>query len=514
MLTAAPVLTAGRAAMYVRMSTEHQQYSTENQADTIGKYASRRNLVIVKTFVDHGRSGLTLSGRLGLRELLDEVQSGTADYEAILVYDVSRWGRFQDSDESAYYEYRCKRAHVQVHYCAEQFENDGSPTSTLLKTIKRSMAAEYSRELGVKVFAGQSRLTELGFRQGGVAGFGLRRQLISLDGVVKQVLTKGERKSIQNDRVILIPGPEQEVKVVRMIFDLYTVKGLGFTRIAAFLNEQGVQPVEGRLWTKYAVDSLLKNPKYAGANVYNRRSCKLSRKMVRNPPSMWVRRDGAFQAVVPLEQFTQAQDIMRSRSIHLKSEEMLEQLRRLWSRAGRLSADLINEERDVPSVTGLVKHFGALKNAYSLIGYRPDLKTKYDASIARHKVTRRNLCADIKAKLQSCGASVAESGAEGIFVVNGQLTVRVRLCYCTNTPKGGLRWTVRPEPVRADVTVAVRLRPGNREVLDYFIIPDVDRPAKRFYLFTQNRYDMDVYRFDTLDLFTTLLRRCSLVENP
>jgi DNA invertase Pin-like site-specific DNA recombinase len=82
--------------MYVRMSTEHQQYSTENQAYVIQKYASRRNLVIVKTFVDHGRSGLTLSGRLGLRELLEEVQSGTADYEAILVYYVSRWGRFKD----------------------------------------------------------------------------------------------------------------------------------------------------------------------------------------------------------------------------------------------------------------------------------------------------------------------------------------------------------------------------------------------------------------------------------
>ena len=64
------VRQSGRAAMYVRMSTEHQQYLTENQADVIQQYASQWNLVIVKTFVDHGRSGLTLSGRLGLRELL------------------------------------------------------------------------------------------------------------------------------------------------------------------------------------------------------------------------------------------------------------------------------------------------------------------------------------------------------------------------------------------------------------------------------------------------------------
>lgn len=36
-----------RAAQYVRMSTEHQQYSTENQGDKIREYAVRRNIEIV-----------------------------------------------------------------------------------------------------------------------------------------------------------------------------------------------------------------------------------------------------------------------------------------------------------------------------------------------------------------------------------------------------------------------------------------------------------------------------------
>jgi DNA invertase Pin-like site-specific DNA recombinase len=503
----------GRAAMYVRMSTEHQQYSTENQADVIKKYAGRRNLVIVKTFVDYGRSGLTLSGRLALRELLEAVQSGTADFEAILVYDVSRWGRFQDSDESAYYEYRCKRAHVQVHYCAEQFENDGSPASALLKTIKRSMAAEYSRELSVKVFAGQSRLTELGFWQGGLAGYGLRRQLVGLDGVVKQVLAKGERKSLQNERVILIPGPEEEMKVVRMIFDLYTVEGMGFKRIADFLNEQGLQRDGHGRWTKDAVHTLLTNPKYVGANVYNRTSFKLSKKVVHNPQSMWVRRDDAFQAIVPLEQFTHVQSLMRSRSRYPNDQEMLERLRQLWSRVGRLTADLINKEKGVPCAHAFLNHFGTLNKAYSLIGYRPDLKNKYDASIARHKMTRRKLFDDTRAKLQSSGASIEECGPAGLLLINGQVTVRPRLCYCRNTPTGGYRWTLRPEPVRCDVTIAIRLRPGNREILDYFVIPDSDRPIKLFHLSTENRCDVDVHRFDSLDSFATLLRRCSLVEN-
>lgn len=38
-----------RAAEYARMSTEHQQYSIENQGDAIRQYAARRGMTIVRT---------------------------------------------------------------------------------------------------------------------------------------------------------------------------------------------------------------------------------------------------------------------------------------------------------------------------------------------------------------------------------------------------------------------------------------------------------------------------------
>jgi DNA invertase Pin-like site-specific DNA recombinase len=210
---------AGRAAQYVRMSTEHQQYSTENQAEVIQQYAARRGLVIVRTYADEGKSGLRLDGRDALKRLIADVQSGAADFSAILVYDISRWGRFQDADESAYYEYICKRAGIIVQYCAEQFENDGSPVSTIVKGVKRAMAGEYSRELSVKVFAGQCRLIELGFRQGGPPGYALRRRLIDQSGEPKSDLARGEQKSIQTDRIVLVPGPPEEVQTVHWIYE-------------------------------------------------------------------------------------------------------------------------------------------------------------------------------------------------------------------------------------------------------------------------------------------------------
>ena len=151
-------MTSVPAAQYLRMSTEHQQYSFANQTTKIQQYADIKGFLIVRTYSDAARSGLVLKRRSGLLQLLHDVMSGTAPFKAILVYDVSRWGRFQDSDEAAHYEFLCKSAGIPVHYCAEAFPNDGTLLSSLSKALKRTMAAEYSRELGVKVLEGQKRL--------------------------------------------------------------------------------------------------------------------------------------------------------------------------------------------------------------------------------------------------------------------------------------------------------------------------------------------------------------------
>src|SRR5271157_5988819 len=140
-----------RAAQYVRMSTEHQQYSIENQQAVIAEYSEQHGFTVVCTYADAARSGLDLAHRPGLRQMLADVVSSQPGYEAILVYDVSRWGRFQDADESAYYEFLCKKAGVRVHYCAEPFDSeDESIAAALIKSLKRAMAGEYLRELSAK----------------------------------------------------------------------------------------------------------------------------------------------------------------------------------------------------------------------------------------------------------------------------------------------------------------------------------------------------------------------------
>jgi len=125
------------AAQYVRMSTDFQQYSIENQKVAIQQYALQHGFVVIKTYTDAGRSGVVLKSRAGLKELLADALSGNAIFKAILVYDVSRWGRFQDSDEAAHYEFLCKNAGIPVHYCAELFQNDGTLPNSIFKSLKR-----------------------------------------------------------------------------------------------------------------------------------------------------------------------------------------------------------------------------------------------------------------------------------------------------------------------------------------------------------------------------------------
>jgi DNA invertase Pin-like site-specific DNA recombinase len=462
-----------RAAQYVRMSTDHQQYSTENQSAVIVQYARNHEMQIVRDYADLGKSGLTLQHRDGLRQLLKDVESGAADFSAVLVYDVSRWGRFQDADESAFYEYRCKRAQIDVHYCAEPFANDGSIPSTLLKAIKRAMAGEYSRELSAKVFAGKSRLIELGFRQGGTAGHGLRRLLQDQHGTPKVLLKPGDRKSLATDRVILVPGPEEEIRRVHEIYEWFLVGGESLEAIARCLNRRGVSNEFGRPWTRAMVKDILTNPKYIGANVSNRSSCKLGKKQIKNPSEMWIRRDGAFNAIVGPETFRLAQETMVARRRRCTDEELLESLKGLLGRAGKLTGNLIDKSEDMRSRAMVTGRFGSLIAAYRRIGYQPADNYEYiDVNKDLAQLQAASIAA-LAADLTSVGATVSRAPhAANVLTVNEEFTVGFVLVRCRQTKRRGERWLFRFAARQPpDITIAARMAPDNKSILDYYVFP-------------------------------------------
>ena len=463
-----------RAAQYLRMSTEHQQYSLDNQASAIQEYASEQGFIIVRTYEDPGRSGLLLRHRLGLQNLLSDVVSGKADYSAILVYDVSRRGRFADNDEAAHYEFLCRRAGIQVHYCAEQFANDGSLSSSLLKALKRTMAAEYSRELGVKVYAGKKRLVQLGFRVGGQAGYGLRRLLLSADGKWKQLLKDGERKSILTDRVILVPGPKKEVECVREMFRMGLRRP--YIDIARNLNARQIPFLRGEPWTLERVKDVLTNPKYNGCNVWGRSAAKLRTLQRPTNPEQWVVMPGAFRPIVDQRTFDRVQAAHPKRNLPIPDQEMLAKLRRLYARVGKLSVAVLKKSRGVPCPQTYANHFGSVRRACELIGY-PLTHKQLAASmhVARRKRLLKVLLDQIVCFFQD-RVRVCSLRNRPVLRLEDGIVVAVTICrYYTTRKRNEVRWElILPLRDRDLVTLLCLSNPSYDGFQGFYVMRGID----------------------------------------
>lgn len=358
------------AVQYVRMSSEHQRYSIENQTTAIAEYARRRGFKIVNTYTDAGRSGLSLKGRHALQKLLADVLSPDRRFNAILVLDVSRWGRFQDVDQAAHYEYLCRAAGLKVVYCAEPFENDLSAVSVIMKTLKRIMAGEYSRELSVKLSRAHEQQARLGFKQGGTLVYGFRRLLLDERGNPRFILEPGQRKAISTDRVVIVPGPPEELKVVRRIFRMYVSGQYSRAEIAQRLNAEGISASRGRSWSAVMVRNLVRNELCIGCYTYNVSTQKLQSSTRANPDHLWIRTPNG-KPIVSRQLFRRAQRRSKQRrGARLRDAVLLERLRKLLKQKKRLSHALVRKSATMPSCSTYRNHFGSMRNAYEMIGYQ------------------------------------------------------------------------------------------------------------------------------------------------
>lgn len=360
-----------RAAQYLRMSTDHQRYSLGNQAAAIAVYALGRGYEIVRSYEDAGKSGLTFRGREGLRSLITDVATGDVDFEAVLVLDVSRWGRFQDPDQAAHYEFLCREAGVAVHYCGEPFENDGAMVNSIVKHLKRVMAAEYSRELSEKVRASRMRQIPFGSLLGGPPPYGLRREIRDAEGNSLFVLSKGQRKAIKSDRTWLVRGPPDEVRVTREMFRMYDKEGLCMEEIAKRLNDRGVPSSTSRAWNGVKVRAVLRNELALGIFVFGKTTVRL-RERRRAPPEDWVRVQ-VLPPIIGRAQFNRVRDRLarRERGSRLTKPEMLSRLRRLWKTRGKLTYAAIDKCSYTPKCETYARQFGSVRLAYERIGYVP-----------------------------------------------------------------------------------------------------------------------------------------------
>jgi DNA invertase Pin-like site-specific DNA recombinase len=471
------------AAQYVRMSTEHQQYSIDNQKEVIAAWAALNAYEIVCTYEDKGKSGLALKNRAGLRQLLTDV-AATHVFEAVLVYDVSRWGRFQNSDEAAHYEFLCHAAGVPVQYCAESFINDGNVPSLIMKALKRVMAGEYSRDLSRRVRAGIKRLVELGYSSGGVAPYGYRRMLVSAGGQEKGLLNSGDRKALATDRVKFVLGPSHEVDAVRLIFDL-ALGGKLPAEICRELNLLG-KLRDGKPWRRHQVLFIVKCPKFAGINTWSRDiSVSVGGPRRRLPMQQWVMKANAFPAIIDPGVFQRVQKIQNDLRKAPPNEELLCKLNQVLQENGKLSTKILNEanhDGKIPSRTIYFRRFGSLQHTYNLVGFEGNNELIKGQQQRKHTAHLRDALIDqiialfpghfqVSPRVKRC--------MRRVLIADMRLRVTVHLCSRFRRTITR-RWLLnRVEIGPGEAVLLGTLDDGNREIESYYLLRGISEKQLR-----------------------------------
>jgi DNA invertase Pin-like site-specific DNA recombinase len=494
------------AAQYLRMSTEHQHYSLANQQAAIEEFSRRNGYSIVRSYEDAGKSGLTIRDRQGLQQLLRDVVSGPVLFEAILVYDVSRWGRFQDADEAAHYEFVCRSAGVPVYYCAEQFACDVSVSAAVVKALKRSMAGEYSRELSIKVLEGQKQTALSGFRVGGIPGYGLRRLAVSRDGIPRRLLSGGELKPFVADRVKLVPGPAAEVAIIRRIYRTF-IRGrgkIGFSDIASELNGCGIPSGQERPWTRFKVREVLRNPKYAGALVWSKSTQKLRTRTRPNLKRDWIINKEAYEPIIDQRTFARAQVLFKVRlDRKVPERELLRSLKRLLAQYGSLSEGMLRAKKGEFGVATYYRRLGTIQRIYDL------LKVDHSSGLLapRPRVpaivnVRNSIILRFLQRFPNDLSALPPAGARrrSNLLLDGRITVFVWIAVHYRTKTGKCGWRLNPPKTEKGSPVLLcSMKPGNK---DY----------KSLYLFTKLNWARTEYTFGQEDSFLKSGRKLASIS--
>lgn len=473
-----------RAVAYYRHSAQdRQENSVEIQQDQVRQFARENEIEIIREFADRGKSGLSTEGRDGFNEMIrDYIEGGKESFEFVLVLDVSRWGRYQDTDLSAYYTGLCAKHGKQVVFTSIGFGEQNDLLHGLHLSIERYRAASYSRELSTKVFKGCAKIAEQGFRAGGMPPYGFHRLLLDEKRNPVQILERGQRKSIQNQRVTLTPGNPDEVAVVERIFKDFVKREYEPKQIALLLNKQNIPSPGGCLWSSASVRSILENELYAGTMVYNRTTQRLKSASHHNPKEEWIRTENAFPAIIDRKLFDRAQEMIfeseETRRIKYSAEDMLERLRLIYEQYGTVRTSLVAADKKMVSAATYAHRFKTFVGAYQHL-----FSEVIDSRRAEVTQTIKQL--------------VRETEEYGDFIVlRNYVSIRIQpvVAYHHGYEE---EWTfmpdVRPE---IDITIGVPLSNGGKyDVLGYLFFPRLMLGGRKVKVSTTTSDKLDLHAY-------------------
>jgi DNA invertase Pin-like site-specific DNA recombinase len=487
---AEPAKPRFRAVAYYRHSAQdRQENSVAIQQEQVQQWARENGVEIIREFADRGKSGLTAEGRDAFNDMMGNWVKLRDDFQFVLCLDVSRWGRFQDIDLSATYSAECKRHSKQVIYTTLGMPKANDQLYQVYVQFERFRAAQYSKELSIKVFPGCIKIAQQGYWVGGKPPYALRRLLLDETRRPVQTLAPGQRKSIQNQRVALARGDEPEVTTVQRIFREFTETLRSMEDIAETLNRDGIRSPGGSTWDRSKIRRILLNELYVGTLVYNKTTQKLKTRRRRNPKNEWIRTAGAFDPVVERPIFDEAQRIMTQAALRYTPEFMLEQLRRVLEAHDYFRPALLTADAVAPAPSTYAKHFASLDAAYQQV-----------FKVALHQVKQ-----DVESQLRE-GIEDVES-YDDFLVLNGRFTVLIQ--PSVPIPHGYTQyWYFRPDMRSVvDITLGVPVTdPLGPQILGYLALPRLLVEDRGVRLFGSSESRIDLYGHRGLDVIFQLAR--------
>jgi len=303
-----------------------------------------------------------------------------------------------------------------------------------------------------------------------------------------RILQPGQRKAIQNGRVILVPGEAGQVEAIQEIFVLFVEKGFDERQIAGCLNAKGMPSPGGVRWGSSSVRHILTNEQYAGAVVYNRTTQRLKTRRRTNPPDQWIITPDSYDPVVSHELFEGARAILEGRKRRYTREQMLLNLHAIYDKYSIVTSRLIQFDAECPAPGTYATKFGGLSGAFQAMF--TDVIERVRIEVSQAISQEANLIDE----------------HDDFIVINRDFTVLIQ--PSVPVPDGyGTYWAFRPDQRPAvDITLGVPLSDGGRhEILGYLALPRlmVSQQWVRLSAGSDTRIEMQGY--DGLDLIRDLL---------
>ncbi len=231
-----------KVVLYTRVSTVEQVegFSLEAQKVEILKYCKNHGYTVVGEYEDAGISGTTINERTQFKNMLKDIAKNP-NIDAVLAWKLSRISRnMLDLVEILNYLQGLGTGLITTSDNINTFTASGKTFCYLA-----GIFAEMERDNIVsQTINGMKQRARSGLTNGGPPPFGYQN---------------GEK----GKPIIIDP---KAANVINTIFNLYTYKGYGYSKIVSALNsEPDKYPTkQGKGWTYQSVQQVLDNPTYAG----------------------------------------------------------------------------------------------------------------------------------------------------------------------------------------------------------------------------------------------------------